>query len=372
MASKGKVTLTFAGDSDQLEKAFDKVGSAADGMSKEVGRASKSMSSETGSSFDRIGDAAGDTDTRMMGFRDGITGVEDSLKGLNQLQNGQVAEGLFNTAMGFGDLASSVENLIAPMAKSVAAWVTGNAKMAATTALSVARQIASWVMLGLASLAGAAQVALAWLISMGPIILVIAAVIGLVVIIVKNWDTIKEVIAAGWNWVKNVSAKVWDAIKKIVIGAVKGYVAYRKFQINVVLTIFRTIKSGIGGIVGGLASIITAPFRKGFGAIKGIWNRSIGGKGFSVPDWVPGVGGKSFKIPKLAKGGIVQRRPGGILANVGEGSQNEAVMPLDRLERMFAAPSGAPMVVNVHGSIISERELLAIIRNMLRKGGFGV
>lgn len=39
-------------------------------------------------------------------------------------------------------------------------------------------------------------------------------------------------------------------------------------------------------------------------------------------------------IPKLADGGIVQARPGGILANIGEGRFDEAVIPLDRKNRM--------------------------------------
>jgi hypothetical protein len=62
---------------------------------------------------------------------------------------------------------------------------------------------------------------------------------------------------------------------------------------------------------------------------------------FTVPDWVPGLGGKSFgfqvprlaeiRIPRLAEGGIVLPQPGGVLANIAEAGQAEAVIPLDRL-----------------------------------------
>jgi phage-related protein len=59
-----------------------------------------------------------------------------------------------------------------------------------------------------------------------------------------------------------------------------------------------------------------------------------------VPDWVPGIGGRSFgfaipeiakiRIPQLADGGVVMPQPGGVLANIAEAGQAEAVIPLDR------------------------------------------
>lgn len=414
MASKGKVTLTFAGDSDQLDKAFKKVGDSADQMAKDVSKSSDRMSRDATSGFDRVGDAAGDTDTRMMGFRDGITGVEDSMAGFKQLSDGDMAGGLFTMAMGFGDLASSVENLIAPMASRVAAWVSGNATMAASSVTSAAAQVGAWISTAAAAMVSAAQIALAWLISIGPILIVIALVVLVAFVIWKNFDKIKvwvkaawefvkektmvvwgaiktalfaaidgivwyvttyigivkAVVSTAWNWIKSVSSKVWNGIKTVISGAIKGAVGYVKFQIGIVKGIFRTLRSAIGAIMGGVSKMITAPFRKGFGAIKGIWNRAIGGKGFTVPDWVPGVGGRGFKIPKLAKGGLVKHTPGGTIANIGEGGKDEAVVPLDRLERMMGVGQGGgtPVVVNVAGSVVSENDLIAIVRDAMRRG----
>jgi hypothetical protein len=69
--------------------------------------------------------------------------------------------------------------------------------------------------------------------------------------------------------------------------------------------------------------------------------RALNALRFSVPDWVPVIGGQSFgfniptigrlSIPRLAEGGIVLPTPGGVLANIAEGGQAEAVIPLDRL-----------------------------------------
>lgn len=66
-----------------------------------------------------------------------------------------------------------------------------------------------------------------------------------------------------------------------------------------------TLVHGIVSLFWGLAEIITAPFRSAFGEIKRLWNSTVGGAGFTVPDWIPGVGGKSFRIPYLAQGGTI-------------------------------------------------------------------
>jgi hypothetical protein len=80
----------------------------------------------------------------------------------------------------------------------------------------------------------------------------------------------------------------------------------------------------IGGLGGRLVDVITWPFRTSFNMVADFWNRTIGGIGFSVPDWVPGMGGKGFnfpKMPRLHTGGVVPGVPGTevpILALAGE------------------------------------------------------
>lgn len=390
MASKNQVTLTFAGDTDQLEKAFGKVGAASKDAADDFERSSKDITK----SFDGVGNAAGDLDTRAMGFRDGITGVQDTMGGWSKLMKGDVTGGLLELGMGVGDLASSVENLVVPLAKTglqsvktsalwvkshvamaastiatyakvAAAAVAGAARAAAAAVVSVATQVAAWVVLGVQSLIAAAKVALAWLIAMGPIALVIAAVIGLVYLIVRNWDTIKRVISAGWEFVKRITASVWNGIKSVVTSIMGAVVGHVRMQINVVQSIFRALRSGIGAIMSGVADMITQPFRVGFGAIKGIWNKAIGGKGFTVPDWIPKpLGGKSFKIPKLADGGIVSSPT---LALIGEAGP-EAVVPLNQYN---SSGAGSPVVLELRssGSALDDVLLEVIRRAVHSRGG---
>jgi phage-related protein len=66
-----------------------------------------------------------------------------------------------------------------------------------------------------------------------------------------------------------------------------------------------SVVTGIGRRIGDVASAISSPFRSAFESIKSLWNRTVGGFGFSVPSWVPGVGGKGFRIPKMHTGGYV-------------------------------------------------------------------
>jgi len=73
----------------------------------------------------------------------------------------------------------------------------------------------------------------------------------------------------------------------------------------------------------GLWDWITEPFRDAMAAVRKLWNDTIGGFSFSIPDWIPipGVAGKTFSVPKLHSGGWVPGTPGAdvpILAQAGE------------------------------------------------------
>jgi|GEM_PF-6215115 len=76
------------------------------------------------------------------------------------------------------------------------------------------------------------------------------------------------------------------------------------------------------------------------------------------------------QVPGAASGAIVMARPGGTLVNVGEGGDNEAIVPLD------GRGMGMTVVVHqhVHGSIKSEREVardaVAAVKDAMIAGGF--
>jgi len=133
--------------------------------------------------------------------------------------------------------------------------------------------------------------------------------------IVANVKAIKTAIDAGvtaFNALKSAVTSVRDFLEKpldriesMIKTSIGGAADYAKGAIRGITGVFETVVTGI----------------------KNFWNANVGGKGFAVPNWVPGFGGNSFKIPFLAEGGIVKSPT---LAMIGEGGP-EAVIPLNKM-----------------------------------------
>ena len=345
MASKNQVTLTFAGDSKNLEKSFDRVGSGAKNMGKDV--------DASADKFNRVGEAADTVDTRAMGMRDTFTGVQDTFKGLTD-DSKTFQERALLLGMGLGDLGSGVYNFIVPAMQSLAAKLgIGTAAAATQTSANTA-------------------LGASWIATLGPILLVVAAIaaaIAIGVLIVKNWDTIKAAAGVAFNFVKNVASSAFDWFKRnwpLLLAILTGPFGLAVLAISKhkesILGFFRGIPGAIKGFFSGLASAISSPFETAFRAIKRVWNAGPGGFGFSIPSWVPGVGGKGFHIPSMHTGGVVPGAPGQerlILAMAGE-----------HVSRAGAS-GGNTYVFHVAGSIISERELVKVVRDAVDRGGFG-
>ena len=116
----------------------------------------------------------------------------------------------------------------------------------------------------------------------------------------------------------NVVRIVWDAISGAIGSAwsrISGAFESIKSGIASVWGFFQTAKDVISTVFTGISNAITAPFEAAFNGIKNLWNNTIGGFGFKVPDWVKytGVGaaiaGKEFRIPTFAAGGMVGDGP---------------------------------------------------------------
>jgi hypothetical protein len=125
----------------------------------------------------------------------------------------------------------------------------------------------------------------------------------------------------------------------IALGAAVVY-AYKKFDgfREVVDNVFGAIKWWITNVTIPLFKTLMDTVKTIFNGIATLWNNSIGKIEIKIPDikGLPGRG-KTFgvpKIPMLADGGIVKASAGGTLALIGEGGQDEAVIPLDRMGSM--------------------------------------
>ncbi|WP_307962249.1 hypothetical protein [Salinispora arenicola] len=127
------VTMTFAAIRRSIESAFDRVGSAARSMDRDV-RASAD-------GFDRVGEAADSVDTRAMGFRDTLTGVQDGMEGVRVAQDGIGFEALLLMGFAIGDLASGLYNFLIPAMKSGVRWL--RATRVGTLAAAAAQKVAA-------------------------------------------------------------------------------------------------------------------------------------------------------------------------------------------------------------------------------------
>ncbi len=210
-----------------------------------------------------------------------------------------------------------------------------------------------------------------------PIGLIIAGIIALIAVIVviimkwdeiaaatkEVWDAILVILSYAWQWLATKAQKTWDALSKVFsigwawlkmhvfepIGRfftqtipgwmVAGVLGIKKIW-NDAITWFKSIPDKIASGLSGMWSWVTQGLKDALNAAislinSGIWfinDKLIGSvnmlPGMSVP-YIP-------FIPYLAAGGITT---GPTVAMIGEGSEQEAVLPLSKLEQLIAMPT---------------------------------
>ena len=199
---------------------------------------------------------------------------------------------------------------------------------------------------------------------MGPLGIIIA-VAGAIALLYKNWDTVKAWLVNFGNTVNqiwtNFSNMVGNAIAAIgekfpMLGAyLQGWWESIQAAVDNVKAIFQNIIDFISNVFSGNWSAawdnIVAIFGNVFGMIVNLAKAPINGVisainwviskinsiSVTIPDWVPGVGGKTLgfnipTIPQLAEGGVATSPT---LAEIGEGGEPEAVMPLSKLAALL-------------------------------------
>jgi phage-related protein len=155
-------------------------------------------------------------------------------------------------------------------------------------------------------------------------------------IVQRSWDTIKNAASNTWSSIKTGISNMWE----IISSPFRKGADFAKTFIEAIPRAIRNLVTDITNIMRGVADVVKRPFETAVNGVKSLWNRTVGGFGFSVPSWIPGMGGKSFKIPYMAAGGIVNRPT---LALIGEAGP-EAVIPLDQM----GTATGEHTVVNIN------------------------
>jgi hypothetical protein len=169
----------------------------------------------------------------------------------------------------------------------------------------------------------------------------------------------------------------WDKLFKDIAGWLVSFVSGFRNALAAIGGFFVSIFDGLGGIVrgalNGMLSFVEGYINfiiSGVNGLLGLINRVLGaGKAIGINLQIPTI--PNLKIPRLAEGGIVMPRPGGVLANIAEGGQAEAVIPLDRLGKFGQAQTTYNITVSgglATGSDIG-RSVVNAIRDFERQSG---
>ena len=253
------------------------------------------------------------------------------------------------------------------LAVAAALRVLGPAIGAVTTAMNAFKTAKTFMAL-LQSSGKIAQVTAAFQrfgsILTGPLGIIIA-VAGAIALLYKNWDTVKAWLVNFGNTVNqiwtNFSNMVGNAIAAIgqkfpMLGAyLQGWWESIQAAVDNVKAIFQNIIDFIsnvfsgnwsaawqnivnifGNLFGMIVNLAKAPINGVIPAINWVISK-INSISVTIPDWVPGVGGKTLgfnipTIPQLAEGGVATSPT---LAEIGEGGEPEAVMPLSKLAALL-------------------------------------
>lgn len=153
------------------------------------------------------------------------------------------------------------------------------------------------------------------------------------------WEGVKQILRGAMNVIKGLVSQLFNMVGSIIraggrllVAAVKGIPGMLK---------------GLGGLFGSAGKFLIGQFVAGmknaaglvsdiagnvWNAVKGLLNSGIdkinSALEFKVEVLGKGISINPPDIPHLAKGGIVKARRGGVMALIGEGGHDEAVVPL--------------------------------------------
>jgi hypothetical protein len=309
MAGNNTLTVTIAGESKGAEDAFARVGTSAKDMDTKV--------RDTHDSFDKVGEKADEVDTKAMGFRDTLTGIQDSTKGIKDIASGNFGfESLLTLGAGIGDLGSGMFNFLVPAFGAVTTAVQG---------------------MNLAFLSS-------------PIFWIIAAIvvlIGIIVLIATKTDWFQRAWKASWGWIKDAAGAAWDWIKTKAVA---------------VWDWLKSIPGMLKTAFGKVADILIAPYKFAFNTIAKLWNATIGSLSWTVPGWIPGIGGNTISVPKLPtfhSGGTVPGFPG----------QAVPIMAMAGEQVSANGSGGRGGTVYVRGDGLVDYLIEAIAGEVRRRGG---
>jgi hypothetical protein len=159
--------------------------------------------------------------------------------------------------------------------------------------------------------------------------------------LVSQFTAAKNNITGKINLLKTAFLIYWTTYSKII-----GWIVKRGGEM---VSFFIKMPGRVKGALSGMFNGLWTGFRSVVNKLIGGWNRldfTIGGGSFAGISFPSATFGTP-NIPYLEHGGIVPATPGGRLAVIGEGGQDEAVIPLDRGLPALEGRDERPIVVEI-------------------------
>lgn len=189
---------------------------------------------------------------------------------------------------------------------------------------------------------------------------------------IDAWNAVLNFFRSVGAWFSGPFAQffvnAWNKIKS----AFNTSVEWVKAKGRSFIDFWKSVPGKISSALGAIFNPLKDGFRKAINWVIGKWN----GLSFSIPSI--SVFGQTFgggtigvpNIPQLAQGGLVRARSGGTLVNVGEGGEDEAVVPLSRMPDVAQSRDDRPIILQVVPG--GEQEFRRWISRSIRvKGALG-
>lgn len=166
------------------------------------------------------------------------------------------------------------------------------------------------------------------------------------------------------NLITTSFTEIVDFIKSVpdlIMGLGPFFLNAGKNLIKSFMNGFRAVGSFIGDVAGDIV-----------GSVKSFLNKAIDKINSGIASIDAVLPGDLGRIPKLAGGAVIKHRPGGILANVGEGSEDEVVAPLSKLEGMIQGSSqtinfsSGAIVLTFEGALPTTQQAFGIGQTVAR------
>jgi hypothetical protein len=409
-------------DIDQAADIIHEFGRITTENTAQAATAFKSLGLDSSDMFARLKSGGKDAESAMGDAITAIKGVKDPAK------QAQLAVQLF------GDMAGEQTDALFAMNPAAAAAASGMDKAAgsaakATESMSAAQsldvvwrsmattigealqpalqwlgdfmtahpevvKIVAAALLGLAIAFGIATIAV-WAMNSAMLANPIFWIIGLIVLIIAivialaaNWEAVKERLLqawtlikagflAGWNYlVSNVFQPLGRFFTQTIPGWVETGASWVKSKWNDLVGWFKSIPGRISSALRGMWDGLKQGFKDAVNFVIRGWNNlsfTIGGGSIMGVD-IPSITLGTPNIPYLATGGVTT---GPTMAMIGEGRENEAVLPLSKLNGMLNAArvqgvngqgGSQRLVVDVTGS---DEDMKRLIRRIVKTQGRG-